>query len=347
MKTLKNTLILAFLLFCFSASGQNMVQNVDITLFVKELAPVRQPIADFLKKNPQISLLRYEESKPTYGSSKTIVMEVVCDEKNGELLESQLAVWGFVDGRQISTVNNTFEMDKRKMELVFLKKRMETYQKELDLSQRNSEQYERYFLEIRKLEDQIFRLEKDITELAQQVSNYNYKILFQEENSTPQNSNIAFINMPGIQYGFMKLENPTANFSASSYQGLSLKYMFTRGKSFVEIGAYRNVDKLNETDSSTISELFIYSFGQDFYPTRFGRGKRRFLNLYTGYVIGGVFATSTNSSHHFVQITPHFGIELFKSRSILLDTNVGYFIPFYQNRSLRGWSANVAFNFLF
>ncbi len=338
-----------FIFYTLFAFSQDMIQNVSVSIFSKDLVAARAKVNDFLAKQSNITLLRYEEGANDYGrDNKKITLQISTNQAGSQALESQFAEWGYVDKRQISTVSNAFEIEKQEMELDFLQKRLATYEAELKTTPKENPNYKEYFTAVRNLENQIFTLQKQIKELKNQVRSFSYQIIIEEENSTPQGQDqIRFVNMPGIQYSFLKIENPQEGFSSNAYQGISLKYLFTRGKSFAEIGAFRSVSAIASDSVSHLKELFMYSFGQDFYPTHFGRGSRKFLNLYTGYTVGGIFATSKNNSHHVVYIQPRFGVELFKSRSILLDTNMGYFIPFYRNLNLRGLMFHTSFNFLF
>jgi hypothetical protein len=115
----------------------------------------------------------------------------------------------------------------------------------------------------------------------------------------------------------------------------------------VTLGAYKDVSGNPLNDTVRIQEMFQFSFGQDFYPKHFGRGNNKFFNLYTGYSIGGFFATSNTRSQTICNLNAYFGIELFKSRHILIDNRVGYFVPLTYNRDLRGLLYNVSFNFVF
>lgn len=301
---------------------------------------------DFLGKQTDITLLSYNETAANESVGKKITLKISTNKEGSLAVESQLDAWGYIEQRQLSTVSNAFEIEKMEMELGFLQKRQLTYETELKDTPKDNPNYKEYFAEIRGIENQIFILQKQIKDLKNQVRSYTYEIGIEEENTMAQNRNqIRFVNMPGVQYGFIKIENPQSGISSEGYQGFSLKYLFTKGKSFVEIGAFRSIS--NVDSASQLKELFMYSFGQDFYPTRFGRGSRRFLNLYTGYTVGGIFGTSKEDSYHIAYIVPRLGVELLKTRSILLDTNAGYFIPFYQNLNLRGLIFHVSFNFLF
>lgn len=332
-----------------SAKAQDMVQNVSISVFCKDINLAKESSNNFLKANPQIVVFRYDEGNDyDYQNAKKITIVLSANKDDAAKIEDVIKAWGYVSNRQSQTVNNAFEVEKAEMEMDFLTKKKQTYEVEIKATPKENESYKVYFAEIQSLELQIFEFQKKIKLLKNQVSNFSFTITIMEENSTPTGkNNVRFVNMPGLQYSYLKIENPKSNISSEAYQGVSVKYMFTRGKSFVEIGAFKSSAKVPSTDSTRMKELFVYSFGQDFYPTHFGRGSRKFLNLYTGYTVGGIFATSETTSHHTAHITPRIGLEIFKSKSILLDSNVGYFIPFYQNLNLRGIMFNASFNFLF
>ncbi len=170
-----------------------------------------------------------------------------------------------------------------------------------------------------------------------------------DEVITPGNSKVSFVNMPGFEYNYLFIENPKAGLSAKAYQGYGVKYMFTRGKSFFNLGVYKAVNN-NKADSTLIGDLFNIQFGQDFYPRHFGRGKRKFLNLYTGYQAGGFIATRNNdASNGFIPVVNlAMGVEIFKSKHILLDNKVSYFLPLNNlNRNMRGINYGLSLNFVF
>jgi hypothetical protein len=170
-----------------------------------------------------------------------------------------------------------------------------------------------------------------------------------DETGTPNNSRVSFVNMPGAEYGYLLTENPGAGVSAKAYHGATIKYMFTRGKSYINLGVYRAIEN-SKTDSTLINELFVINFGQDFYPRYFGRGKRKFLNLYTGYQLGG-FITNRNNNKNSAFVPNanlSLGVELFKSKHVLIDNKVSYFLPLNElNRSMRGMLYQASFNFVF
>ncbi|TGE18615.1 hypothetical protein [Hymenobacter elongatus] len=68
----------------------------------------------------------------------------------------------------------------------------------------------------------------------------------------------------------------------------------------------------NSTDGGFVNELFVLNFG---------RG-RRFRNLYTSYQVGGFILNRNNDEENEFIPTPNLGVELVKTRHILLDTTL-------------------------
>ncbi len=161
-------------------------------------------------------------------------------------------------------------------------------------------------------------------------------------------SKIAFVNMPGFEYSFLFTENPKKGFSAPYYQAYTLKYLFTRGKSYFALSMMKGTD-YSKQDSTLYNEYFMLSFGQDFYTRHLGRGKRRFFNPYTSYQVGCFLASNQASDNKFnVNINVAVGLELIKTRIFLLDTKVSYFLPINKNNvNMRGFQASLSANFLF
>ena len=173
--------------------------------------------------------------------------------------------------------------------------------------------------------------------------------LFDEVSFPTGNRHVSFVNMPGVEYSYLRLDNPKVGLTSTAYQGYALKYLVTRGKSYLNLGVYRPVVD-NSTDDDFINELFVINFGQDFYPRNFGRGRRRYLNLYTSYQLGG-FIVNRNSDkgNEFIpNLNLGLGLEILKTRHVLLDTKASYFVPLNdRSRDLRGLLGQVAFNFVF
>lgn len=157
----------------------------------------------------------------------------------------------------------------------------------------------------------------------------------------------SFINMPGIEVRHLRLESPAGGRTLEAYQGLALRYMFTQGKSYVHLGVLKPTDS-NPSDTA-ITDIFFYDWGTDFYPRHLGKGKRKFLNLYSGFTIGGMLLGSDADYDHTFTLGAHIGLELLKLQYFIWDVHGGYLFPLDTewNRKLRGIDAGSALNFVF
>jgi hypothetical protein len=172
--------------------------------------------------------------------------------------------------------------------------------------------------------------------------------LYDEVTFPTGNHKVSFVNMPGVEYSYLRLDNPKPGLTSRAYQGYAIKYLFTRGKSYFNLGVYKPMEKSEEPEF--VNELFVINFGQDFYPRNFGRGRRKFLNLYTSYQVGGFILNRNNDEdNEFIpNLNLGLGVELVKTRHILLDTKASYFVPLYSHsRDLRGILGQASFNFVF
>ena len=151
----------------------------------------------------------------------------------------------------------------------------------------------------------------------------------------------VFINMPGLEYNLLLIENPTIEKSTSRYHGLGLKYLFTNEKSYFNLGIMKSIG----SKTKEVSEIFTFSYGADFYPSYLNRG--RFFNLYSGFLLGGAYFSSIDDSFITVYFNAHIGLELIRTSYIILDVRGGYFLPILENRSFRGFNLSTSFNFIF
>ncbi|MCE3229731.1 MAG: hypothetical protein K0S32_4282 [Bacteroidetes bacterium] len=205
-----------------------------------------------------------------------------------------------------------------------------------------------YFEKIVTLDDEIFQQTLLLKEAQIREKTQVVEINLHDDYATSDYSDIMFVHMPGAEYSMMFIENPTQGISAVQYQGYSLKYLFTRGKSYFSIGAMKPLTALAATDSSVVKDIFSLTFGQDFYNRHLGRGKRKFLNLYIGYQAGISNARNFNSDKVFAMVAPVTGLELFKNKYFNLDINGSYFIPLNDfSYTLRGIKVNASLNFSF
>jgi hypothetical protein len=201
------------------------------------------------------------------------------------------------------------------------------------------------------------RAAQRLTDLRQQLAGiashagqaYVTLRLFDEVSFPTGNRRVSFVNMPGVEYGYLRLDNPKAGLTSPGYQGYALKYLVTRGKSYFNLGFYRPVSG-NTGESDFVNELFVINFGQDFYPRNFGRGRRRYFNLYTCYQLGGfILNRNSDKGNEFIpNANIGIGLEIMKTRHVLIDTKASYFVPLNdRSRDLRGVLGQAAFNFVF
>lgn len=196
-------------------------------------------------------------------------------------------------------------------------------------------------------EDNIREYQNEIRELDSKNGTVVLDIKLMRELTTPSASmKIRFVNMPGFEFSVFMPENPKEGIAADLYYGYMLKYLFTRGKSYITVGAFK-ADEVPQNDTLMYSDIFNFSFGQDFYSRHLGRGGRKFLNLYSGYNIGYLMYSGKKSSLKNFYVSPAIGIELFKNNFMLIDTKMTYMLPFTDNLYLRGFQFAAAINFVF
>jgi hypothetical protein len=346
MKKLANLLIVITLItfLPFGIQAQDRPSNKTIQVYVTKLQLSTELLSNFIASKNGV-VYQTDLSTNRYYTEFLI--------SNAELrgIDSLSNKMGYVTQNVFNTENFKEKISNLEKRIDGLKYENSVHARQLRDSLVTGARVEELKRKISSNLQTIASLEVNINQLQQNASDQMCKVRFtiNDEMSTPNNSRVSFVNMPGIEYGFLKIENPTLGVSAKAYQGATIKYMFTRGKSYFNLGVYRAMDN-NTADTALINELFIINFGQDFYPRNFGRGKRRFLNLYTGYQIGG-FISNQNNNKNSVFIPNanlSFGVELIKTKHILVDNKVSYFLPLNElNRNMRGILYQASFNFVF
>ncbi len=312
-----------------------------------------------IQVNTQISTLGYEFSKQQLQNwLAEHNYHIISQNDNDQQLvlvmhlsEAQFNEWkswslslGNLEYQNVETVDNTDEIEQVDLELKFLESRILEYTTMLEKMGVQSEGYQALWREKMSIEERIFNLQKRLITLKENMEPYRVNFTLKEEMTSPQEGKVSFVNMPGFEYSYFQLESPNRHFSASSFQGYFLKYMFTKGKSYASIGAYRANDQPSDT---ALTELFVFNFGQDFYSRHLGRGNKKFGNLYSGYTVGYMIATNDNKKLDIGYLAPSIGLELFKNKYFLWDVKAQYIVPFTYNRDLRGVSFNTSLNFVF
>ncbi len=344
----KNWLMMSYLLLCsliaFSSTAQERAASKSITVYVSKFQQSVDAVNLFIALNDGV-VKRTNYNDRNFTCNFTLPLNKI------SALDSLVGKLGFIISNSFNSENTSEtirNLERRNQNLRFENEQYSKQLKDPGLADYNINDLKRRISNniqtIVTNEIQINQLRDDSSEKV-----CNVELQLYDEPSTPSNSRISFVNMPGVEYGFLAIENPKAGVSAKFYQGASVKYMFTKGKSYFNLGVYKSVGA-NKTDSSLISELFIINFGQDFYPRNFGRGKRRFFNLYTGYQVGGFIATQNNdkSSKFIYNANLSLGLEFVKTKHVLIDNKVSYFLPLNElNRHMRGLLYQASFNFIF
>jgi len=340
---MKKTVALVISLISLHCYAQNdslyFSTNLDVNILSTDFVTSKNKLIDFLHADGVV-IQNQNESKISI-SIEAAVSKAVYDRFN-----EQLSTWGYVVSRKVNTVNNNLKVNELRLEIDFLKNKSRSYAELLAKTDEKSDKYISLWNENKGIEDKIFNKERELLPYLQKVNNFFIKVEINDEATLPSSTKVTFVNMPGVEYSHLAIENPTKGISAKSYQGYSLKYLFTKGKSYAIIGAYKS-SSLEPTDTTTFSELFNLGFGQDFYSRHLGRGTKKFLNLYSGYTLGYVLATGKESKKDIFYISPAVGIELFKNKYILIDSKVAYFVPLSYNTALRGLSYSASFSFVF
>jgi hypothetical protein len=253
---------------------------------------------------------------------------------------------GLFTENNLNTTDNTARVEELKGNIKYYQDQIALQNSLMEKMDAQTDQYKSMWRELKNWETSIRTAQTDLNNLTSTEYYYVVDLEIEDETYTPQTSSVQWINMPGVEYSYFQIEEPHDTLSSPYYQGVFLKYVFTKGKSFATLGAYKTTDKL-DTDTMHYSEMFIFGFGQDFYSRHLGRGSKKFFNLYSGYTIGGMLASNDKRKETFGYIAPAVGLEIFKNKYVLIDTKVNYMVPFKNTRNMRGLAFNVSFNFVF
>jgi hypothetical protein len=267
-------------------------------------------------------------------------------------IDSMAATLGYISYKQLTAYNNEDKLEAARIDLATQQNKKKEYESLLvKMDSVKSPKYYQHWEKIREIETEIAWTQKKINQLEKISPLYRVKIRINDEQVNPTNTKVSFVNMPGVQYSALFTENPLAGSSYAAYHGVFLKYLFTKGKSYFSLGVLK---ALEETGSDTLravtnNEVFNLAFGQDFYSKRFGRGSRRWLNLYVTYQAGASMYFNKTRAITIPFANPGVGLEIFKNKYVLVDSNVYYFLPLSDsyNRNMRGWLPSLSFNFVF
>jgi len=340
---MKHLFFIPFLFFSIHLSAQTdslyATTNVDYQIYVFEFKACKKKLLDFIEKRQAI-VLRQRESK------KDLSLSVAFNQEDYLACDSLLSTFGYFSSKNLRMESKQKKYNELSLEIKYLKEKQQSYEELLNKVGETSENYLNLWNEQKRIEEKIFDKEKELISINVKQNTFIVAVDLNDETTSPEYTEVSFVNMPGVEYSYLFIESPMENFSPEYYQGYFIKYLFTRGKSFGTIGVYKNKE-IASSDSLTFSEMFLLGFGQDFYSRHLGRGGRKFLNVYSGYSLGGILATGIASKQYLCYISPTIGIELFKNKYMLLDSKANYFVPVGNYKHLRGFSCNVSLNFVF
>ncbi len=332
------------LLFCISTVNAQS----DTVFFSTELS-LKVSALDYIKAKSDLKRLinQYPVNiKEQNESEQTSTVTFTTDEKTFYILKDSLSALGEILLQNLNTSNQKITMDELAMEIRFLTQKLQHYNDFLQTLDPKSEAYLSVWTQKMLIESDLFEKNKALQTDLKKNQPFLFAFTLVQEILPARKQRLTFVNMPGLEYAYFLVENPKLGLTSGAYQGGSLKYLFTQGKSYLGAGIFKSIEPIRN-DSTTFSDLFVVNFGQDFFSRYLGQGGRKYLNLYSGYTLGYMLATGSTSKLNVFYISPSIGIEWFKSRHILVDTKGAYLIPFQENKNLRGLMISASFNFVF
>ena len=291
-----------------------------------------------------IKLITYSQNNGFYEYKFSVLKQ------NLNSLDSLVNFLGFRASKKTNTsAKESASIIELQTQIQRLKEKKESYKSLLSrMDSVSGKNYLFYFEKTVDLDDEIFQETLLLKTSMENERMQTVELELHDDYATSDYSDVTFVHMPGGEFNMLFVENPAAGISAGQYQGYSLKYLFTRGKSYFSVGALKPVKPLPKNDSTSVKDIFNLTFGQDFYNRHLGRGKRKFFNLYIGYQVGVSNARNNNSDRVFALIAPVTGLELFKNKYFNIDINGTYYIPLNTfSYTLRGIKLNASLNFSF
>lgn len=333
-------LLLAVFCFAFAKAQKNneLTLETDVDLLVTDISIIENELNSFIETKG-VTPEKY------YKSKYYINISLLLDFENYLAFEKLIEKKGYIKKKNTNSKNYAASLKTKEHEIEILQKEKAQYEKLVaDSARLKNERTFDYWEKIISIEKDISKLKLEQEEILRKHKKYKYKLEVREEENSTQDYSESWINMPGFEYSLLFTEQPEAGISLEQMQGYCLKYMFNYGKTYIVLGLFQNT---SENITTEIDEIYMFAFGQDFYSKRLGRGQRKFLNLYTSFNVGVYIATNQDDNYTSWFTNPFLGLELFKNKYFLIDTKVGYFLPYKNNRTQRGLLYNASFNFVF
>ena len=279
--------------------------------------------------------------------------ELFAADGNLEEILSDIGKLGIISLKEITARNFTTALDEAGFELEYLNSQRQIYAEELQ-KRSNSREGETVsgdlFARAREIDRIIYEKNREIQDLQRQMRYTVIRVTLSEKSIQDLDGGddfSGFINMPGVEAKYFHAENSEGTSLRPDYIGGTLRYMFTKGRSYFLIGVMKPVEASGE--AAAVNDIVSYALGKDFYPRYFGQGKNRFLNPFSGFEIGGMILTSDTSFEHMFVVEPHIGLEFFKNKYVIFDTRIGYTFPLDEAyiKSRRGFTAYLSLNIVF
>jgi hypothetical protein len=333
----RNTLLITLLFLPVVSMAQQRVWSSTNTQIIVNDIPAAEKKIDGLIERHHLKPAKYSKSR------YLIELQVYADQALYDSIISAYKDWGYISSENTTMTSYARETERLMAEIASYEQQRNAYLSLADYADSTKTgsylAYREKALELDKL------IMSDRTRLSEysKGENVNYVgITVSEEYNSTMDYESSWVNMPGIEYSHLWVEQPKDGVTPQAMHGVSLKYMFNTGKSYGILGLYKNYGAATQ-----INEAYLFAFGQDFYSRRMGRGQRKFLNLYTSLNAGVYVLSGEGQRSASWFINPFLGVEIFKNKYFLIDNKVGYFLPYRDNRDMRGLLYNVSFNFVF
>jgi hypothetical protein len=334
--------ILILLCGVFSIKGHSQIDslktiNLDVELLVNNLDKTKSEINLLFEENNIVPDLFNENNNQFF-------TEFVLAQETYYTFVDEIEDWGLINSRKIESVNFTEKLNNVNLEIERIKVEIDDYNSLLKKIDIKSESHVKYWEKLEFAKDNL-RKQRDIQkEFLDSNKKFKVKLKVREENFLTNEPDFSFVNMPGIQYSFFIPANSDGEYYPQNMNGYSLKYLLNRRKTFLEMGLFKSI---TSNENSLFDELYKFGWGQDIYSTHLGRGARKSLNLYSGFKAGIFILTGKEDNLISWYVTPSLGLEIYKVKNILIDTKMGYFLPFKENRNMRGLLMETSFNVVF
>jgi hypothetical protein len=119
-----------------------------------------------------------------------------------------LATCGYIASDNLTRVDNTVQVEQLTSTIAFQKEQLQQQRAALDKMSADSEQYPAMWQSAHDMESAIRQNERQIAALTASEFYYAVDLNVLDETYTPQSSNVTFVNMPGVEYSYYRVEQP-------------------------------------------------------------------------------------------------------------------------------------------